>query len=123
MDLLKEYLPWIIVCLFLSFKYFLDYNEKCETIFKKHREKKREQKKKEIEFILKDFLTTTKKHDCNSMRVEMLLIYNTYKDKKEIPAEVFASYCAIFDEYVECGGNHYIKSVIDSAIRSWKIVD
>lgn len=53
------------------------------------------------------------------LRHQIVDVYETYKDKKEIPEILYDSILSIYDRYRELGGNSWAKNIMEE-IREWK---
>lgn len=53
------------------------------------------------------------------LRHQIVDIYETYKDKKEIPEILYDSILSIYDRYRELGGNSWAKNIMEE-IREWE---
>ena len=59
------------------------------------------------------FIEKTEKTDLTTLRHEITLIYEKYRDKKEIPMRMRENLCSLYEDYVQRGGNSYVKTIYE----------
>lgn len=67
------------------------------------------------------FIDKTEKTDLTTLRHEITLIYEKYRDKKEIPMRMRENLCSLYEDYVERGGNSYVKTIYEEML-DWKVI-
>lgn len=67
------------------------------------------------------FIDKTEKTDLTTLRHEITLIYEKYRDKKEIPMRMRENLCSLYEDYVQRGGNSYVKTIYEEML-DWKVI-
>lgn len=67
------------------------------------------------------FIEKTEKTDLTTLRHEITLIYEKYRDKKEIPMRMRENLCTLYEDYVRRGGNSYVKTIYEE-MMNWKVI-
>lgn len=67
------------------------------------------------------FIGKTEKTDLTTLRHEITLIYEKYRDKKEIPMRMRENLCSLYEDYVQRGGNSYVKTIYEEML-DWKVI-
>lgn len=67
------------------------------------------------------FINKTEKTDLTTLRHEITLIYEKYRDKKEIPMRMRENLCSLYEDYVQRGGNSYVKTIYEEML-DWKVI-
>lgn len=67
------------------------------------------------------FIEKTEKTDLTTLRHEITLIYEKYRDKKEIPMRMRENLCTLYEDYVQRGGNSYVKTIYEEML-DWKVI-
>lgn len=67
------------------------------------------------------FIDKTEKTDLNTLRHDITLLYEKYRDKKEIPMKMRENICTLYEDYVARGGNSYVKTIYEE-MMSWKVI-
>ena len=67
------------------------------------------------------FIDKTEKTDLTTLRHEITLIYEKYRDKKEIPMRMRENLCSLYEDYVQRGGNSYVKTIHEEML-DWKVI-
>jgi hypothetical protein len=67
------------------------------------------------------FIDRTEKTDLNTLRHDITLIYEKYRDKKEIPMKMRENICILYEDYSARGGNSYVKTIYEE-MMSWKVI-
>lgn len=62
----------------------------------------------------------SEKTDICILRHEITLIYENYKDQREIPERMRENLCCLYEDYIERGGNSYVKTIY-SEMMTWKV--
>ena len=65
--------------------------------------------------------TFIEKTDLTTLRHEITLIYEKYRDKKEIPMRMRENLCSLYEDYVQRGGNSYVKTIYEEML-DWKVI-
>lgn len=67
------------------------------------------------------FIDKTEKTDLTTLRHEITLIYEKYRDKKEIPMRMRENLCSLYEDYVQRDGNSYVKTIYEEML-DWKVI-
>lgn len=67
------------------------------------------------------FIDKTEKTDLTTLRHEITLIYEKYRDKKEIPMRMRENLCTLYEDYLQRGGNSYVKTIYEEML-DWKVI-
>lgn len=67
------------------------------------------------------FIDKTEKTDLTTLRHEITLIYEKYRDKKEIPMRMRENLCSLYQDYAQRGGNSYVKTIYEEML-DWKVI-
>lgn len=68
-----------------------------------------------------NFIEKTEKTDLTTLRHEITLIYEKYRDKKEIPMRMRENLCTLYEDYTQRGGNSYVKTIYEEML-DWKVI-
>lgn len=68
---------------------------------------------------IEDFHQEQKEINIVQLRHQIVDIYETYKDKKEIPEILYDSILSIYDRYKDLGGNSWAKNIMEE-IKEWE---
>lgn len=67
------------------------------------------------------FIDKTEKTDLNTLRHDITLLYEKYRDKKEIPMKMRENICILYEDYFARGGNSYVKTIYEE-MMTWKVI-
>ena len=67
------------------------------------------------------FIDKTEKTDWNTLRHDITLLYEKYRDKKEIPMKMRENICILYEDYFARGGNSYVKTIYEE-MMNWKVI-
>lgn len=68
-----------------------------------------------------NFIEKTETTDLNTLRHEITLIYEKYRDKKEIPMRLRENLCILYEDYSKRGGNSYVKTIYEE-MMDWNVI-
>lgn len=68
-----------------------------------------------------NFIEKTEATDLNTLRHEITLIYEKYRDKKEIPMRLRENLCILYEDYSKRGGNSYVKTIYEE-MMDWRVI-
>jgi len=68
-----------------------------------------------------NFIEKTETTDLNTLRHEITLIYEKYRDKKEIPMRLRENLCILYEDYSKRGGNSYVKTIYEE-MMDWRVI-
>lgn len=68
-----------------------------------------------------DFNEKSEHSDICILRHEITLIYENYREKKEIPSRMRENLCSLYEDYSSRGGNSYVKQIYNEML-TWKVI-
>lgn len=72
----------------------------------------------QLEDKIDNYHVEQKTYNIAMIRHDIVQVYETYKEKKEIPMPVYQSVLDLYDKYAGLGGNSFVHEIIDE-MKGW----
>lgn len=64
-----------------------------------------------------EFIEDTKKTKIITLRHDITLIYEKYRQDKKIPSKLKENTCSLYEEYASLGGNSYVHNIFEEMLE------